>query len=373
MKRIVFTGTLFIAITYALGRFSFGLFLPEITTALNLSAANAGLIASSAYAGYCLALLSAATLVRWLGSRATLQLAGCCVLAGFVLIGTAEQGYSLAAGLALTGLSSGWASPAYGHMVQTALQPEQRERGNAWVNSGTGWGMVLLGPLGYFMSAQWRYAYFGFAVLGVVAILLQWRVLPRSQAIENQPAPGLPRHVWRWGGALIGASFMVGAASSIYWTFGRSMWQAGHGFSDDSAAVLWLVMGISGIFGGFAGAVLERLGQGAAYRYGMLVLMLSICGITVPGMIVAFLSSIMFGAAYIFLTGVFIVWGIRCFPRHTAFGISLSFLMLGAGQFGGSMAAGALINATSYTAAFVSFGVLGMAGLAIHTTDPRDA
>ncbi|WP_020619631.1 MFS transporter [Paenibacillus daejeonensis] len=371
MKRIVLTGTVFIAITYALGRFSYGLFMPEISAALRLSEASSGSIASMAYAGYCLALLTASSLVRWGGGRGTLQLAGVCVLLGLLLIGTAGHGLSLAVGLALTGLSSGWASPAYGEVVHSGLQPEQHGRGNAWINSGTSWGLVVLGPIAYFFSAEWRFAYLGFAVLAALAILMQWRLLPQARAQENRSAPGVPSRLWRTGGRLMGAAFAVGAASAVYWTFARSMWQAWHGLTGDSAAFLWLLMGVSGILGGFAGVVVERFGQGAAYRWGVGILMLSICGITLSGLPVLMLSAILFGIAYIFLTGIFIVWGTRCFPRHAAFGISLAFLMLGVGQFGGSMAAGVLIEATSYAVAFLSFGLFGLAGLAIRPTVPR--
>ena len=365
MKRIVLTGTVFIAITYALGRFSYGLFMPEISAALQLSEASAGSIASMAYAGYCAALLSASSLVRGIGGRGALQLAGICVLLGLILMGVANHWMGLAIGLVLTGLSSGWASPAYGQVVHAALQPEQQDRGNAWINSGTSWGLVVMGPIAYFFSADWRLAYLGFAVLAAGAILMQWRFLPRAQVQERRRAPGLANRWWQTGGRLMGAAFAVGAASAVYWTFARSMWQEWHGLPDERAAFLWLIMGISGILGGFAGAVVERIGQAAAYRWGLLVLMVSICSIAGSGLPILMVSALLFGITYIFLTGVFIVWGTRCYPRHAAFGISLAFLMLGAGQFGGSMAAGVLIETTSYAVAFLSFGILGLAGLAI--------
>lgn len=52
-SKLVFPGIAMIATTYGLGRFSFGLFLPDITNDLSLSASQAGLISSLFYLAYC--------------------------------------------------------------------------------------------------------------------------------------------------------------------------------------------------------------------------------------------------------------------------------------------------------------------------------
>ena len=51
-SKLVFPGIAMIATTYGLGRFSFGLFLPDITNDLSLSASQAGLNSSLFYLAY---------------------------------------------------------------------------------------------------------------------------------------------------------------------------------------------------------------------------------------------------------------------------------------------------------------------------------
>ena len=51
-SKLVIPGILMIAVTYGLGRFSFGLFLPDISQDLSLTPTQAGLISSLFY--FCL-------------------------------------------------------------------------------------------------------------------------------------------------------------------------------------------------------------------------------------------------------------------------------------------------------------------------------
>jgi sugar phosphate permease len=52
-SKLVFPGIAMIATTYGLGRFSFGLFLPEVTNDLHLTASQSGVISSLFYLAYC--------------------------------------------------------------------------------------------------------------------------------------------------------------------------------------------------------------------------------------------------------------------------------------------------------------------------------
>ena len=52
---LVAPGLALIAVTYGLARFAYGLFLPEMREALDLSETVLGLIGAGSYAGYCVA------------------------------------------------------------------------------------------------------------------------------------------------------------------------------------------------------------------------------------------------------------------------------------------------------------------------------
>lgn len=56
-SKLVLPGIAMIATTYGLARFSFGLFLPNISNDLKLSASQAGIISSLFYLSYCFTII----------------------------------------------------------------------------------------------------------------------------------------------------------------------------------------------------------------------------------------------------------------------------------------------------------------------------
>ncbi|RIM14325.1 MFS transporter, partial [Staphylococcus cohnii] len=81
-----------------------------------------------------------------------------------------------------------------------------------------------------------------------------------------------------------------------------------------------------------------------------------------------FVASSLFGASYIFLTGVLLVWGVKIFLRNASLGIGIPFLMLAVGQVLGSVIAGTLIDNLNYGSTFVIYGLIGLLALAIYPT-----
>lgn len=126
-------------------------------------------------------------------------------------------------------------------------------------------------------------------------------------------------------------------------------------------------MGASGVLGGLAGGIIERVGLQTAYASGLVLMSASIALLTLNYVPLPFLSATLFGITYIFLTGVFIIWSTSLFPENPSFGISLSFLLLGIGQAIGTSLAGSLIATFSYTTSFLVFSFVGLIGLLIRT------
>lgn len=167
---------------------------------------------------------------------------------------------------------------------------------------------------------------------------------------------------------MILAAIGIGFSSSIYWTFSRSYLTEAHDFSVTESMVFWIVMGAAGIIGGIAGTIIQRLGLGWSYRLGVIVVTASLVTLTIQHSAAIFLSAILFGISFIFMTGLFIVWGTRHFPDTPSVGVSLSFFSLGIGQSLGSIAAGVLIDGMSYPIAFLSFAAIGLLFIFINTT-----
>jgi MFS family permease len=105
--RLAAAGLAVIAVCYGLARFAYGLFVPAFTAEFGLGAAAAGAIASSSYAGYCVAVVVAMlATVRW-GPRAVATAAVLAAVLGTGLIALAPRTPVLAVGVVVAGSSTG--------------------------------------------------------------------------------------------------------------------------------------------------------------------------------------------------------------------------------------------------------------------------
>ncbi|MGG3641133.1 MFS transporter [Bacillus gobiensis] len=375
MRNIVFPGIAMIGVSYAFARFSFGLFLPEISEALKLTETNSGIISSISYIAYCIALLTSSLLIQKYGQHTAIRLAGISAVLGMAGIALAPNAYVLTGSLFFAGLSTGWASPAYGSVAANELRKQDRDRGNTWINTGTSFGIILSGPISMLFTEHWRLSYALFTFIGLAVLIWNEKAIPvrKQRTTSLSLLMRLPNKSTR----LILASLIVGISSSIYWTFSRSLLTIEHDVSYSAIAWFWIVIGVSGIAGGLAGRIIEQVGMQCAYGSGLFLMVSSVALLTIPSLSISFLSAILFGITYIFLTGVFIVWGTQLFPENPSVGISLSFVLLGIGQFVGSSLAGGVIQFFSYTTAFLVFSFIGLFGLFVqekqtHKTDAKE-
>lgn len=361
MWKTVLPGIAMIGVTYAFARYSFGLFLPEISSTLNLSESQSGLIGSVAYAAYTLALVTAAIFIHKMSARHVVLYSGASALIGMLGMAASQGFTTLAISAFVAGLGSGWVSPAFSQVVAQSLASDLRDKGNTWINTGTSVGVFASAPIALAFSEHWRWGYVLFALLAFVTLWWNARAIERVKQEPKQSKDSQFKiSLLAQARFMIIAAIGIGFSSSIYWTFSRSYLTEVHDFSVNESIIFWSVMGAAGIIGGIAGAIIQRLGLGWSYRLGVLVTAASLVSLTIPHSAAIFLSAILFGISFIFMTGLFIVWGTRHFPDTPSVGVSLSFFSLGIGQSIGSVASGMLIEGMSYPIAFLSFAVIGL-------------
>ncbi|MDG5471322.1 MFS transporter [Jeotgalibacillus sp. ET6] len=363
MWRFVLPGIAMIGVTFAFARFSFGLFLPPISETLKLTESNAGFVGSTAYAAYCLALLTSSYFIQKWGQFRVVQFAGLSAIIGLLGIAFSPNFYLLACSTFIAGLGSGWASPAYAQVATESFKKKDQDRGNTWMNSGTSFGLVVISPIALLFTDQWRLAFILFAVIALAVTIWNMRVLPSKRPDSVPTEKPKSFSFVKQAKFLLAASFIMGVSSSIFWTFSRSYLTTVHEMSEGESVLFWVVMGLAGIIGGAAGGLIKKTGLAPSYRLTLLMMMLGIAGITIPNSVSIYSSAVLFGAAYILMTGIFIVWASRIFPNLPSMGVSLSFLFLGLGQSFGSFVAGGTIQAVSYPFSFLLFAVIGLAGL----------
>lgn len=375
--RLVPPGLAMIAVAYGLARYAYGLFLPELRESFALDGFALGLIGAGSYAGYCLAIVVSLVFTARVGPRFMVVATGAVAVVGTALVAVAPSAPLLAAGVLVAGLSSGLASPPMGEAVARTVVPAGRGRANALINSGTSVGVALSGPAALVAADQWRLAWAAFAAIGLAVLAWNAAVMPPKEApsidVGETNKGGVPRLSSRWlarTGALplFAASAGIGLSSAAYWTFSRELVVQAGGLTQTGSTVFWVVIGVSGIAGGVAGDLVGRFGLAVALRVALLG-MAAGTGLlgAAPGVpALVFASAAIFGAAFITLTGIALVWAVAVFHERPSAGLGTAFLILAAGQALGTPLAGILGDATGLG---TTFGVF--AGVAVATAFVR--
>jgi predicted MFS family arabinose efflux permease len=356
-------GLAVIAVCYGLARFAYGLFVPAFTAEFGLGAAAAGAIASSSYAGYCVAVVVATlATVRW-GPRAVATAAGVAAVLGTGLIAIAPGVPVLAVGVVVAGSSTGLASPPLADAVARWVRAERADRVQAVVNAGTGVGVAASGPIALALSGSWRLAWAAYC--GIAVLVTAWAAVTIPPGRSRRPSRGPGGGTWwRPGtGRLLLAAAALGVGSSAVWVFGRDLVGAA-GVSAAASTLMWIVLGVAGVAGAFTGDLVARTGLGVAWAAGMLLLAAATAAFAlVPGVLpVVFAAAALFGAVYIGLTAVLLVWGTRIHPDAPSLGVGAAFLLIAVGQALAAPAIGLLADLTTAPVAFGAAAVAAAGG-----------
>jgi len=360
--RIGATGFALIAVCYGFARFAFGLFLPQIDAALGLGAALSGVISGGSFSGYCVAIIVSAMLTERIGARAVGIAAALVAALGMAGIALAPSPLILAIAVIVAGSSTGLASPPMAAAVAAAVQGNRQDLTNTVINAGTSAGVALSGPIALAIAGQWRLAFGAFAAVALVLAVAAAVSLPAASGARK--AGGLPPLT----GAvkrLIAASFLMGAASTALWSFGGQLVAAQMGWGPSGTGLLWTCIGAGGIAGAWAGTLVGRFGIDRVHWMFLGLMTLGILA-TGSGMgaAPALIGGAVFGAAYVMLTGVYLVWSTGALPDWPATGLMIGFLTIAVGQPAGAPLFGLLLERSGPEAAVICFAaVTALAGL----------
>lgn len=359
-------GACLIGVCYGFARFAYGLFLPAFRQTFDLSAAAAGAIASTSYLAYCVGIVAATIAAPRAGARNVSAAAAMLAASGCAIIALAPSAVTLAVGVAIAGASTGVASPPMAQAIATLLRPTWQSRAQTVANAGTGVGVILAGPVALLVQEQWRLAWAGFALASalvgawVMIVIPRGTTRPTSTRSQTRTRAQTPRGT----GRMLAASFWLGVASAAGWTFGQDFIQATGGHGEAVTKGAWIALGACGLLGAAAGDAIERSSLRVSWRYLMLgfAAVLGVWALLVDSALVAVAASAAFGALYIALTGVLLVWGTRLYPDRPAVGVGQAFLAIAIGQTVASWTLGLASDAAGMSAAFVSASIIAALG-----------
>ncbi|MFD2629982.1 MFS transporter [Oceanobacillus kapialis] len=360
-KKLMLVGLPMIAVTYGLSRFSFGLMIPSINETMNIKPTTSGLISSLSYVAYCIAIVLAMVFSNKITPKSILVIAGFSSIIGLGIIAISPNPLILGLGVFLAGMSTGYSSPPYADIVSKNIETQLQNKTNSWINSGTSIGTASTGIIALVMADSWRETYVIFMVIAIFVLIGNYLVLPKKQPVEKISTVRFSKKEWKRATPLVIASFFIGVACSAYWTFSRDFLVELESMPVYFKDWLWVIIGISGLLGGTAGAFIDKFGLTRAYLLSVSALSTSslILGLYPGNFLSGFLSPALFGSSYIFMTAVLIVWGITVFKTNPSFGLGIPFLTLALGQAIGSIFSGIVADLTGYHVLFIGASLLG--------------
>ncbi|MEB7051304.1 MFS transporter [Mammaliicoccus sciuri] len=371
--KIVFPGIAIIAATYGLGRFSYGLFLPSINNDLKMGPTESGIISSLFYLSYCFSIIYSTLKTNKIGPRKMIILGGLFVFIGLILINIAPNSFILSLGVIFAGSSTGIVSPPFGYAISMWIRLHEQGKANTWINSGTSIGLVFAGITSLFTILDWRSTYLLYAVITLFILIWNYNSIPKQEKELNVNTALFTLTEIKYSKKLILASLILGISTATYWTFSKSYVESTGYYSVFSLSIFWILIGLFGIIGGISGSLIDKKGLKFSYNLSVLLMTISslLLAFTSKLWLLPFISSSLFGASYIFLTGVLLIWGIKIFLKNASIGIGLPFLLLSLGQVIGSLIAGILIDIFEFEITFLIFSFISFLALFTSPTSTK--
>ncbi|MFE8073364.1 MFS transporter [Marinobacteraceae bacterium S3BR75-40.1] len=358
-------GAALTAISYGIARFAFGLFVPPIRAELALSPDVIGIIGALPLISFALASLVAPLCAIRLGARNAALVSSGFGFTGLVLISQSSQALTLGVGVFFCGICTGLMMPALTAAMQVAVKRSLHGRVSSVMNAGTSIGVIVAVPTVLVLSDAWRLAYGSFAVMAAIGAIAAWFFIPSvSRVRPADAAPPEPITALQWWRLLRLSlfAFAMGFVGSAYWVFAPDLAVTLGGLASDETGWLWLGVGIAGLGGAVVSDLADRNNPPITQALMLMMLSASIALLAAsPGMLpIAVFSALVFGLAYMSLTGLYLMTGIRLLPGRLSMGPVLPFLAVALGQAAGSPLVGLLVNDFGYAEAFAAFASIGV-------------
>jgi MFS family permease len=343
-------GMLLIAATYGMARFGVGLFAPYLMAQRPALAGVLGWAAGAQFTAYCVAALVAARVVDR-HARAGLLIAGVTAASGCLGVALAADPVTFVVAVVVGGMGGAFASASLVPVIDAVVAPSATSRAQAVANTGTAVGVIGSGLLSLTtnrVTPAWALMALFCAATAVAAWFpvrarTSWP-LPGARNAATPRASASASNAWSPLAIPAAAAVLLGCGSSLIWTFGPSLVTKSGSVPYELVGWLWVALGLGGLLGTLTSSLVDRVGLRGGWCVCAGTLAAASAGIalavTTGGAWVAYLALAVFGAGYMGLSGVLILWARNAWPGRAGGATSLLFIALSVGQACGSLAFG---------------------------------
>lgn len=364
--RVGLAGAIVVAVQFGMGRFVFGLTLPDLRADPSLSPGGLsdpllGLIASATFAGFLAGILGAPLLARRLGPRAPTTLGCACGTLGGLVVFVAPHPGVLAAGAVLVGSAAGWVWAPYNHLIAAVALPARRPGLLAVISTGTGAGLVGVAIVAV-AGPGWRTVWAAVGLASAAAALLNLRWTPRVAPV---PLGGISRVAWR--PLLLPAAYAVGyyVTTTLFFTYAAQTLRRG-GLPSEAGPALYAVIGVVGLVGLLTGRWCQRIGarRVAASCLGLLAVALAVLALAGDTWAAALAVAVVFAPGYMGGAAVIAIWTSSLAPERSTEAMT-GVLTVGAlAAVVGPTVVGWLLGSLGLPTVLLGLAVLAAAGAA---------
>ena len=320
------------SVTYGIGRYAFGLFIPEVRHNFGAATADLGIIASFSSFGYLLACLLSSYLAGRAEPRSCVIVAGIVTTLGLAIVGIAANVLQVAIGVVLAGIGAGIYGPASIECIYVSLPSRRRIQALSAVNAGATPGLIITGLIAFALPSQWQLVWLVMASLAALVTLWNSKVIKSRILVERTLGPRIARAEHAYGpstlsrvlsldfAALCSTICVYGLLYKAYLTFAVDLLVSFGGLRFPYDRLFWVTLGVAGVPTIFVGPLISRFGV-----RGILTMTIPVCGLSCAMLGLApnsgpdvILSAALFGVSSIAPGSALLVWSLRIFCDRPA-------------------------------------------------------
>jgi predicted MFS family arabinose efflux permease len=354
------------SVTYGIGRYAYGLFLPQIRRDFALDTFTLGLIASVGTVIYLISNIVASAIAIHFKPRTFTVIGGAVTTLGLALVGIATNAPTVMGGILLAGAGAGIYTPAQFEAIEAWLLPPWKSRAMGAVNAGATPGKILTGLAAFWVQSSWQHAWLAMAAVSFGVTVWNAGLLPKRAVTHDGMKAKQHLHFRLFTRAvcipLYGTLIVYGLLFSVYLTFAIDLLSSVGAMKSPVNKLFWPLLGIAGLTTVFTGSAVSRYGV-----RGLLSVSLPLCGLSYAMLALApnnqwviLGSAVLFGATSIAPGTGFMVWGIRLFNERPSIGSGTVFFFQSIGTIMGPIVFGWIAPRIGVVTVFLALAVLSV-------------